>query len=324
MIAIVLRVGTALIAALLLMGAGYLAVHGQWFRAALLVLAPLALLLLSFAIEAVWLHGRNARDPAPRASPGQLLRAVVEEIRIFVPLFFWHQMWSPKGGLKHLEADRHAGRTPVLLVHGYFCNAAFWHRWTSRLRDDDHPFIAVTLEPAFGSIDRMAPVIDDALTQLAAATGRPALIVAHSMGGLAVRAWWRQATAAAARNVHHVITLGTPHQGTAIARWSHTSNGRQMRENGPWIQALRADEPPDRVRQFTCFYSHCDNIVFPASNATLPGAHNRHLMATAHVALVAHPEPWSELRRWLGSTAARLDTTVDLHEPDEPATAGRH
>jgi hypothetical protein len=52
---------------------------------------------------------------------------------------------------------------------------------------------------------------------------------------------------------------------------------------------LAAQEPAQRYRRFTCFHSHCDNIVFPASAATLPGADNRHLRGHAHVHLLQHP-----------------------------------
>jgi triacylglycerol lipase len=299
MIARTLTLLIALIGALVLGGAAWLALRGDTEWAIALLMAPVALLVASFTVEGIWLHTRNASDPAPRARVGDVVRALFEEARISMPLFLWHQARSAAGGIEHLDAQRHRGQTPVLLIHGYFCNAAFWHRWGDRLRAEDRPFAAITLEPAFGSIDRMAPVIEAALQRLICATGQPAVIVAHSMGGLATRAWWRQASPEPQARIRHVITLGTPHQGTAVARWSHTTNGRQMRERNSWLTALAAAEPADRASQFTCFYSHCDNIVFPASNATLPGADNRHVPATAHIALADRPEPWAELQRWL-------------------------
>ncbi|NJM84726.1 MAG: hypothetical protein HC844_21870 [Tabrizicola sp.] len=50
-------------------------------------------------------------------------------------------------------------------------------------------------------------------------------------------------------------------------------------------------------RHFTCFYSHCDNIVMPASTAVLPGADNRHIDGMPHIALVYSPEVWAEVLR---------------------------
>ena len=77
------------------------------------------------------------------------------------------------------------------------------------------------------------------------ATGLPPVLVCHSMGGLA--AWPGCAPAADAR-VHRVLTLGTPHAGTWLARFSHTENGCQMRMNSAWLQAL-VQEPPSRAKR---------------------------------------------------------------------------
>jgi triacylglycerol lipase len=60
-----------------------------------------------------------------------------------------------------------------------------------------------------------------------------------------------------------------------------------------------------RASRFTCFYSHCDNIVFPPATATLPGADNRHIAGVPHVHMADRPEPWAELQRWLAATPAR-------------------
>jgi triacylglycerol lipase len=100
------------------------------------------------------------------------------------------------------------------------------------------------------------------------------------------------------------MTLGTPHRGTLIARGAFSSNGLQMRIGSPWLAALaarEAEQPHSAKPGFTCYYSHCDNIVFPASTATMPDADNRHLAATAHVHMCAHDAPFAELQRLLGT-----------------------
>jgi triacylglycerol esterase/lipase EstA (alpha/beta hydrolase family) len=55
------------------------------------------------------------------------------------------------------------------------------------------------------------------------ATGLPPVIVAHSMGGLATRAWLRAFSADA--RVHRVITLGTPHGGTWLGAGARLPTG---------------------------------------------------------------------------------------------------
>lgn len=272
---------------------------------ALLALALPALLLLgTFALEGALLLHHHRDDPAPRPTLRALVRALVGELAASSPCFGWHQprAWTRED--VHLDAERHAGRTGVLLVHGYFCNHGFWWRWKPRLRKQDTPFIAVTLEPAFGDIDRTAPVIESAVQRLVAATGRPVLVVAHSMGGLAVRAWWAAHPQTADRHIAHAVTIGTPHRGTALASFAHTRNGRQMQPDGPWLQALASREPPIRRQRFTAFYGHCDNIVFPPARARWEAADNRHLPGVAHVAMADHPAVWAAVQERLQALEA--------------------
>jgi triacylglycerol esterase/lipase EstA (alpha/beta hydrolase family) len=108
------------------------------------------------------------------------------------------------------------------------------------------------------------------------------------MGGLAARAWLGSSASARSR-VARVITIGTPHAGTWLARFSHGHNGRQMRQRSEWLNTLGGRETAGGNAPFTCWYSNCDNIVFPASTATLPGADNRFVPGVAHVALAFHP-----------------------------------
>ncbi|EER58523.1 PGAP1 family protein, partial [Acidovorax delafieldii 2AN] len=185
------------------------------------------------------------------------------------------------------------GQTPrrgVVLVHGFLCNRGFWLPWMAALRERGHAHVAVTLEPAFGSIDDYAATLDAAVQRVTQATGMAPVVVGHSMGGLVARAWLRTLPAqAAATRVHRVITLGTPHGGTWAGRFSRAVNGRQMSLAGEWVGALQRAEPAERAALFTCWYSNCDNIVFPASTAALPGADNRFVEGLAHMQMAFDP-----------------------------------
>jgi triacylglycerol esterase/lipase EstA (alpha/beta hydrolase family) len=107
------------------------------------------------------------------------------------------------------------------------------------------------------------------------------------MGGLAARAWLRGKQAD--DRVAHVITIGTPHHGTWLGRFSRLANGRQMRLGSRWLGELGRYGTPQRHAAFTCWYSNCDNIVFPVATATLPGADNRMVRGVAHVDLAFAP-----------------------------------
>ncbi|MFT3817112.1 MAG: permease [Rubrivivax sp.] len=266
--------------------------------------AVLALLLAGHALvlgfEFLLIHQINRADPAPRASGGQLLLAWLAELLAAPRVFLWRQPWRSRWPADHLPADAQ-GRSGVLLVHGFVCNRGLWRPWLLRLQRRGVPFVAVNLEPVFGAIDDYAPLIEAAVRRLHAATGRPPIAVAHSMGGLALRRWRAGAPGHAAR-LAAVLTLGTPHHGTWLARWAFSANGQQMRRGSHWLAALQQMEAAHGAadhRGFTCFYSHCDNIVFPASTATLAGARQVHLAGAPHVHMAEHPAPWAELCRQL-------------------------
>ena len=250
---------------------------------------------LVLAIEFIVMRQVHGEDPTPRPTLGQTLRAWAGEVFAAVRVFCWRQPFRSKRWPDCLPEDA-GGRVGVVLVHGFVCNRGVWNAWLARLSERNQPFTAVNMPSVFGSIDEGTSEVDAAVARMAQTTGRAPLIVAHSMGGLVVRQWWCGRPDA---DVRHVITLGTPHQGTWLARFAMSLNGRQMQPGSPWLQAMGRGEPLARAQHFTCFYSHCDNIVFPPVTAMLPGADNRHLAGVAHVQMVDRPEPWIEALRWL-------------------------
>lgn len=268
--------------------------HFAWVGALLIVFGYAGFLALEFAFLSVI----NRTDPAPRASAQQLLRAWWGEVLTAPRVFCWRQPFRSRAIPDWLPERGQAARG-IVLVHGFVCNRAVWNPWMARLRAQGIPYVAVNLEPVFGSIDAYADIIEAAVQQMEAATGTAPVVVAHSMGGLAVRTWLNRFTAD--HRICRVITVGTPHHGTWMGRFAGTRNTREMRLNSDWRQALADQESAQRRARFTCFYSHCDNIAFPASTATLPGADNRHVPGVAHVHLLFQNEVFNEALRWLES-----------------------
>jgi triacylglycerol esterase/lipase EstA (alpha/beta hydrolase family) len=88
---------------------------------------------------------------------------------------------------------------------------------------------------------------------------------------------------------HEVITIGSPHHGTALAMMARSQAARQMQLLSPFLTELARRESPERRSRFTCYWSVCDNIVFPANTATLPGARNVAVPGMPHVALAQAP-----------------------------------
>ncbi|WP_369799006.1 esterase/lipase family protein [Caenimonas sp. SL110] len=233
-----------------------------------------------------WLGGSHG---SLRPTVTQLARAWLGETLVAPQVFCWRQPFGWRAEPDHVEpfAGGLSARG-VVLIHGFVCNRGFWTPWLKRLRAAGHPFIAVNLEPVFGSIEDYTPIIEDAVDRITRATGMAPVLVCHSMGGLAARAWL--ASRAGSERVHRIVTIGTPHRGTWLGRFSRTANGREMRLDGEWIRALEPRLESSVNSRFVCWYSNCDNIVFPVETATLAGADNRLVPGVAHVQLAFRPE----------------------------------
>lgn len=272
-------------------GSPVVAVNGMlliWFGYAVV----LAIEFLALAIV-----GRD--DEAPRPSVGQLLRAWAAEAWWNAVVFAWWQPFRWNAMPDHLRAA--PGVRGVVLVHGFVCNRGMWTPWLRALRDRGIPFAAVNLEPAFGSIDEYAATIDEAVRSVTHATGRPPILICHSMGGVAARAWLRTTDL---ERVHRVVTIGSPHGGTWFGRFSHATNGRQMALGAPWMSGLGAAMTPAAAKRFTCWYSNCDNMVFPVTTATIAGADNRLVEGPAHVELAYHRDVIAQTLALVANDAA--------------------
>lgn len=232
---------------------------------------------------------RWVNRPAP--AWGQLLRAWAGEVAASELAFSWRQPWREWAEPDHLPAGATQG---VLLVHGFSCNRGRWNGWMKLLRARGVAFVAPTLEPAFGSIDAYADEIEAGVRKLKALTGRMPLLCAHSMGGLALRAWWRKY--GAGHEAPHVITLGSPHQGTRMAALGLGVNAAQMRQGSAWLAQLPGLPDVD------CFWTPCDQIVNPAERAVLPGARAHRLDGVGHMGLVHAPEAWQLVQDALASS----------------------
>lgn len=264
-----------------------------WSSSVALALAGLCIPVLNYAVLlacqfALRMGHSDAPAPAPHAL--QWLRAWAMELWHGLQVFFWRQPFR-----EHAQPDRPEGGSDqrgVVFVHGLFCNRAFWTPWLRQTQALRIPAIALSLTPVFADIDSYVSAIDTAVRQMTLATGRAPVLVCHSMGGLAARAWLRRC--GGGERVAHVVTIGSPHNGTWLARLGHGPSARQMELGSVWLAQLANDEQRAPAVAFTCWYSNCDNIVFPASTGTRPHADNRLVAGQPHVALAFHPRVMQE------------------------------
>lgn len=176
---------------------------------------------------------------------------------------------------------------PILLVHGYFSNRGMWWRFRRMLVGARvGPVYAITLSPLWGSIDQMLVGLRQKIDAIAAETGQSQLIiVAHSMGGLASRAYMAESPANVAR-VKQFITIGSPHHGTRMAAMGFGQCVFEMREGSAWIAALERAEEGMTHPPTLSIYTINDDLVVPAESAKLSWAGNVATEGVGHVALL--------------------------------------
>lgn len=228
-----------------------------------------------------WRAG-SAVPPAFKLSPLAWLRLVLYEFHASLAASSIHML---HGTAPHVAAG--GGQLPVLLLHGYACNSGYWTQLSARLREAGISHLAPDLEPLGADIDQYVAQVEAGIGQLCAAAGaQRVVIVAHSMGGLVARAYLRRHGDA---RVARVITLGTPHHGTALASWGLGRNAAQMRRGSAWLRVLDAADANSQRGLILSIYSHHDNIVAPQDSSLLDGARHLAVGAIGHVALGRHP-----------------------------------
>ena len=191
-------------------------------------------------------------------------------------------------------------RVPVLLVPGWFDTERDLAALRIRLLSAGWPsgsVHALTFERPTGSNADHAEEIANAVAALRERTGEERIdIVAHSMGGLATRAYLREVGAA---TVRRVIFLGTPHRGTLSAYLAFGDGRDEMIPGSPFLTELNEGDPvPGGVEAMT-IRTPIDALVLPNESATLPGVRNHQVCCPTHAGLLRSLEVFRVVRRFL-------------------------
>jgi triacylglycerol lipase len=143
----------------------------------------------------------------------------------------------------------------------------------------------VSFADRFGSNVQHAAELRQAVAGLSALSGEERVaVVAHSMGGLALRMYLR---ANASHQVHTAVFVGTPHRGTWLAWLAWGAGGREMRPGSRLLAELQDRPPPPDVRA-VCIRTPVDTRVLPGSSAFLEGADCRMIRAPGHTRMLRH------------------------------------
>lgn len=248
--------------------------------AVILALATrLAPILGSFAV-ALW--PQAGHRPPPLGAAG-LARILAAEGWAMIKLFFFYHPFEA------LVTRREPGRVvpgevPIVLVHGFYANAAFWHPMKPELMAAGwNNLFSLNLEPVFAGIDEYARQLEDRIVEVCSRCGTDSVVVvAHSMGGLVARACARRAPG----RIRHLVCLGSPHQGTVLASLVPSVTTRQMRRASGWLNDLNSGDAGVTI---TNIYSEHDNIIVPQSSAALPGTENIAVQGMGHLEMAFSP-----------------------------------
>ncbi len=248
------------------------------------MLIRMTIVVLQFLIGVIW------GSPTPREfqlTPFQTLKMIWGETTASLSAFTWRMPFRSEVALSQPSAHGQTNKPiPVLLIHGYGCNRAMWLKFSEGLAQKGFQSAALNLEPPLGSIYDYVPSIEKELQSLLQTTqSTHCAIIAHSMGGLATRAFLANSSPKKNQRVLAVITLGTPHQGTVHAALGQGENTKQMRRRSLWREQLAQRERKEDLAKFACILSHHDNIVAPQSDQFVPHAKVIELHGIGHVSL---------------------------------------
>lgn len=253
--------------------------HGVWLAVGLPVLLAVGwralLVVAGFLVSGVW----------RRAAAGDLRqrwRACGGEFWAQLKLYTWIQ---PLLALER-RPRQDSNPLPVVLVHGFLCNAGLWGGFIARLRKRGVDAVyAVNLDPLYRDMQRSLQVFERKLERILERCGaRSAILVGHSMGGVLVRLYRDRNP----QRVAAACCIAAPHHGTLGARL--IGGGRELGPPSPssrWLQQFNAGCSSDAG--LLNIWSEADNIVWPQDSAQLDPVTDLKLGGYGHLHLLAAP-----------------------------------
>ncbi|MEP7061120.1 MAG: alpha/beta fold hydrolase [Betaproteobacteria bacterium] len=261
--------------------------------------AVLALTLCEFAISWAW---RAPRVPAQRIGFAQTLRMIANEYVTLLGSAPRMMTYRWRTG----DPVAVAGAIPIVLVHGVLCNAGVWIPMLRRLRAAGiGPVFTISYGPPLHAIEQFVVQLDRRIDSALAATGAAqVVIVAHSMGGLVARA---SLSANGTTRVARVVTIGTPHHGSGLARGFPGVCIAQMQPGSAWLAALPAPPPAPPI---ISLWSPHDSMVVPQTSSVLAGATNVAFPGIGHNALLRDDAVHARVVVEIRAAQARASTTL--------------
>jgi pimeloyl-ACP methyl ester carboxylesterase len=179
----------------------------------------------------------------------------------------------------------------VLLVHGLYHNHAAWLLFRRRLLRAGFPHLRSFAYNSFGPAfqDLAERLVQAVLALHAEAPERKVALIGHSLGGLLLRV--AASDPRLSGKIACLVTLGSPHRGSTLARLALGGLGRSLRpESGLFGELDGVCGPRDLPR--LALVSPVDNMVLPAANLEPPSGWERAAVPPmGHVAMLYRAAP---------------------------------
>ncbi|MET7489770.1 alpha/beta fold hydrolase [Streptomyces sp. NPDC005538] len=199
-------------------------------------------------------------------------------------------------------------KPPVVLLHGFIDNRSVFVLLRRSLAEHGRRQVeSLNYSPLTCDIRTAAELLGRHIEEICERTGsREVDIVGHSLGGLIAR-YYVQRLGGDLR-VRTLVTLGTPHSGTAVVPLANAHPiVRQMRPGSPVIEELSRPAPGCRTH-FVSFWSDLDHLMDPLETACITHpdliTQNVQVSGIGHLALPVHPTIATGIRQALDTPRA--------------------
>lgn len=231
---------------------------------------------------------------------------------------FWHEVITIAGNAPRMIFYRWSIRPPeaapsalpILLLHGVLCNGGVWRpfmRWFAAR--DIGPVYTLSYGPPLASIEQFADQAAQMIEAIRAETGaNKVIVVAHSMGGLVMRAYVRRFGGS---RIARLVTIATPHEGSVLAWLAFGQSMAQLRPGNRWLADLGTPQGDD-LPPIVSLWSWHDSMVAPQTSSRVEFGENVELAGIGHTALLRDREVFDRVveeidraRGELGAASAR-------------------
>ncbi|GEK08170.1 MULTISPECIES: alpha/beta fold hydrolase [Pseudoalteromonas] len=132
----------------------------------------------------------------------------------------------------------------VVVLHGLYMSGFVMKPLSARLERSGYRILNLSYNTLTPNLDKICKAIDDFIGN------HPAALVCHSMGGLVARAYLER-NSVASTQVKKVVTLGTPHKGSAIAKHMHDKGLELLLKNSVEFLLSRNQDWPFNAKLYS-------------------------------------------------------------------------